>query len=156
MPLKGIPTSITPELLFALAKMGHGDLIVIADSNFPSDSTASCTINKVPIRITTSSTAELLRDILTLIPLDAYSTSPVCVMDRVPSDKERNLIVPAYESVLAVTNQDFEHGVADATKYELTYVERFKFYELAKQAYCVVQTTDKTLYANIIISKGVL
>ncbi len=52
MPLKGIPESITPELLYALAKMGHGDRIVIADANFPSDSVAKETVIGVPIRVT--------------------------------------------------------------------------------------------------------
>ena len=40
MPLIGIPDSITPELLYGLAKMGHGDRLVIADANFPLDSVA--------------------------------------------------------------------------------------------------------------------
>ena len=40
MPLIGIPDSITPELLYGLARMGHGDTLVIADANFPSDSIA--------------------------------------------------------------------------------------------------------------------
>ena len=35
MGLKGIPQIISPELLFALAQMGHGDELVLADSNFP-------------------------------------------------------------------------------------------------------------------------
>ena len=156
MTLKGVPSSISPELLYVLAKMGHGDLLVIADSNFPSDSTASKTINRVPIRVNINSTADLLRDILTLIPLDTYSLTPVSVMDRVASDKERNLIVPAYESILSVINQDSDMD-SDTTSniFGLTYVDRFEFYEQAKHAFCVVQTADCTPYANIIISKGV-
>ena len=34
--LKDIPEIISPELMFALMQMGHGDEIVIGDSNFPS------------------------------------------------------------------------------------------------------------------------
>ena len=146
MPLKGIPLGITSELLYSLAKMGHGDLVVIADSNFPSDSTADCTVIKGPIRVA-GSTTNILRDILTLMPLDSYSSSPVCVMDRVQSDKDRNLEVTAYKSISCVIGDE---GFA------LTFVERFEFYALAKRAFCIVQSTDSTPYANVIISKGVL
>lgn len=146
MPLKGIPTSITPELLYALARMGHGDLLVIADANFPSDSVASNTVIKTPIRIH-GTTSEILHDILKLFPLDSYSPTPVCVMDRVQSDKDKNLVVPAYDMI---TN------AAGLSAKDLTFVERFQFYEQAKSAFVVVQSDDTALYANVIVSKGVL
>lgn len=156
MSLKGIPKTITPELIYALAKMGHGDTLVITDSNFPSDSTAAHTVNKVPIRVT-GSTSDILRDILTLIPLDPYSPSPVCVMDRVGSDKEKGLEVIAYKNIAAVIDQESQSDLyATDIRFELTYVERFDFYGLAREAFCVVQTTDCLPYANILISKGVL
>lgn len=143
MPLKGIPNSIVPELLYALAKMGHGDYLVIADANFPSDSVADSSVSKVPVRVH-GSTANILEDILNLIPLDQYADYPLKVMDRVDSDKEKQLEVPAYAHLAAVA------GV------ELEYVERFKFYELAKKSFLVVQTDDTSLYANCIVMKGVL
>jgi len=155
MPLKGIPTSISPELLYALAKMGHGDRIVIADSNFPSDSTAASTMHPIPIRVS-GSTADVLRDILTLIPLDLYAGDPVCVMDRVQSDKDRDLLVPAYEKLQGVVDIEAASTVYNGCKFELSYVNRFEFYVQAKSAFCVVQTTDSTAYANVMISKGVL
>jgi L-fucose mutarotase len=157
MPLKGVPASITPELLYVLSKMGHGDAIVIADSNFPSDSVASDTVNKVPIRVA-GTTSDILRDILKLIPLDPYSEAPVCVMDRVQSDKDRDLHVPAYRTLTEVIQ---EEAVANVAAYgtrtiNLTYLERFQFYDAAKKTYCIVQTTDKTAYANVLVVKGVL
>ena len=146
MPLRGIPELISPELLYALAKMGHGDQLVIADGNFPSDSTASLCTVKEPIRIN-GSTSEVLEAILALFPLDQYSIEKVQVMDRVQSDKDRNLSVPAYAALAraAQLNED-----------ELTYVERFRFYEKAKASFVVVQTNDRALYANCMIKKGVL
>ena len=36
--LKNIPRILSPELLSVLARMGHGDEIVLADANFPSSS----------------------------------------------------------------------------------------------------------------------
>lgn len=160
MPLKGIPTAITPELLYNLARMGHGDTIVIADANFPSDSIAALTPCKVPMRIT-GSTDSILRDILTLISLDAYDPACVTVMDRVDSDKEKQLLVPAYEQLQTVVDfaqqQQHQSDQSDETsRMELTFMERFAFYEKAKRAFCIVQTDDRSLYANVIVSKGVL
>ena len=146
MPLIGIPNSITPELLYALARMGHGDTIVIADANFPSDSIANNSVIKLPIRVK-GTTSKILKDILTLIPLDTYSPSPIQVMDRVDSDKASNLYVPAYELLANASNVNIN---------SLTYVERFEFYKQAKNSFCVIQTDDSTLYANVIVSKGVI
>jgi L-fucose mutarotase len=146
MPLKGIPSSLTPELLYAMARMGHGDKLVIADSNFPSDYISSHGIVKIPIRVH-GSTASLLHDILQLFPLDTYDLNGVCVMDRVPQDKERGLEVPAYAAIANECGRPVE---------ELSYLERYEFYELAKKSFCVIQTDDSTLYANVIISKGVI
>ena len=152
MPLKGIPDSISPDLLFALAKMGHGDELVIADANFPSDSVATSTTLGAPIRVGGVTTAQLLNDILVLLPLDQYKENPVAMMDRVDSDKAKDLTVPAYGDILTLVNL---HGPSGGET-GLEYVERFAFYERAKKAFCVVQTTDRALYANCIVSKGVL
>lgn len=146
MPLLGIPDSITPELLYALSKMGHGDRLVIADANFPSDSIAKECIITQPIRIA-GLTSELLADILKLMPLDQYVEKPVAVMDRVENDKVKGLVVPAYQFLATVSNR---------SEKDLDYIERFEFYEKAKKAFAIVQTTDRTLYANCIIYKGVI
>jgi L-fucose mutarotase len=146
MPLKGVPDVITPEFLFAIARMGHGDSIVIADANFPSDSVAKSTIVGVPIRVY-GSTHSVLQAMLVLFPLDNYSINKIGVMDMVPADKERGLVVPAYDLLAAAAGID----ARDVTK-----IERFEFYEAAKKAFVIIQTDDKSLYANCIVSKGVL
>jgi L-fucose mutarotase len=157
MTLKGVPPSITPELLYVLSKMGHGDVIVIADSNFPSDSIAAETVNKVPIRVS-GTTSDILRDILKLIPLDRYSETAVCVMDRVLSDQRKKLHVPAYDCLSTVIQEEVAANtqIYGTHQFSLTYIERFAFYEAAKKAFCIVQTTDNTPYANVIVNKGVL
>lgn len=146
MPLIGIPDSITPELLYAIAKMGHGDKLVIADANFPSDSVAKSTVLGAPIRVS-GSTSKILTDLLKLFPIDQYEEFPVGVMDRVTGDKERGLVVPAYEALAGAANLPVD---------KLNYIERFQFYEDAKACFAVVQTDDRTLYANCIVSKGVI
>lgn len=35
-------------------------------------------------------------------------------------------------------------------------IERFKFYEETKTAYAVIATSEKALYANIMLQKGVV
>lgn len=150
MPLRGIPASIHADLLYVLAKMGHGDAIVIADANFPSDQIASNCTHKVPLRVS-GSTAAILQDVLSLMPLDQYSKSKIKVMDRVPEDKKRNLDVPAYAQLLKAAGLE-----EDSLNNDLEYTERFQFYEDAKSAFAVIQTDDRSLYANCIVVKGVL
>ena len=123
--------------------------IVIADANFPSSSIAATSLTcREPISITGRTTAQLLSDILTLLPLDQYTDQPVKVMDRVDSDKRRNLHVPAYAALAAAAGIESEGALA--------YVERFKFYEEAKGAFVVIRTDDMSLYANAIVYKGVI
>jgi L-fucose mutarotase len=68
-------------------------------------------------------------------------------MDRVQSDKDRGLLVPAYAAIASVASIPAE---------SLDYVERFAFYDLAKSSFVVIQTNDRSLYANVIIQKGVV
>lgn len=146
MPLLGVPSAIHPELLYALARMGHGDSLVLADAHFPADSLARGTAEGRPLRVR-GSTAEVLAAVLRLFPLDQYEPSPLRVMRRVPADERRDLPVPAYEALARAA------GVAPSS---LAYVERFAFYEQARSAFVIVQTDDCTQYANAIVYKGVV
>ena len=38
--LRGLDPLLTPDLLHALASMGHGDTIAVVDTNFPAAATA--------------------------------------------------------------------------------------------------------------------
>lgn len=151
MPLKGIPATISPELLYALARMGHGDCLVIADANFPSDSVSrgGCCVVREPIRVLHGNTADLLVDLMSLLPLDTYCSSPICMMDRVDSDKDLGLVVPTYDRV-----QQVLHSILP-DKQVILY-DRFEFYRQAGKAFCIIQTNDSTPYANIMVTKGVL
>ncbi|XP_021523108.1 fucose mutarotase isoform X2 [Aotus nancymaae] len=99
--LKGVPALLSPELLYALARMGHGDEIVLADLNFPASSICQC--GPMEIRADGLGIPQLLEAVLKLLPLDTYVESPAAVMELVPSDKERGLQTPVwteYESIL--------------------------------------------------------
>ncbi|XP_023679968.1 fucose mutarotase [Paramormyrops kingsleyae] len=145
--LKGIPSVLSPELLYTLAKMGHGDELVLADANFPSSST--CRHGPAEIRMDGLNIPELLGAILKLLPLDTYVESPAAVMDLVDSDKQRGVAVPVWETYSRLLQEAGCHK-------PLEKVERFAFYERAKNAYAIVATGETSLYGNLIITKGVL
>ncbi|MZQ82029.1 L-fucose mutarotase [Paenibacillus sp. 5J-6] len=138
--LKGIPSILSPELLKVLMEMGHGDEIILADGNFP----AASHTNRL-LRCDGHGVPELLEAVLSLFPLDTYSEQPVALMAVVPGDQVETPIWGVYEELIQ------KH-----TKPEIEYVERFAFYERAKRAYAIVATSEKALYANVILKKGVI
>ena len=136
--LKGIPDIISPELLKILAEMGHGDEIVIGDGNFPGHS-----IGKRIVRCDGHGVPELLAAILKLFPLDTYQ-KPIYLMEKVKCDKVETPIWDEYAKI-----------IKPYTDEKMEPIERFAFYERAKNAYAVVMTGESALYANIILKKGV-
>ncbi len=138
--LKGIDKIISPQLLKVLCEMGHGDEIVLADGNFPSES-----MGQRVIRADGHGTSELLRAIMKLFPLDSYSKENFILMEVVKGDT----VVPTiWEEYKAIGGED--------ENFRLGQEERFAFYERAKKAYAVVATGEGALYANIILKKGVV
>jgi L-fucose mutarotase len=140
--LKNIPPIIAPELMKTLMEMGHGDEIVLADGNFPAASIAQrllrCDGHGVP---------QLLEAVLKFFPLDVYVDRPVALMAVVPGDPVKPTIWEDYRKIVKASGEKFS---------EFEFVERFAFYERARKAYAVVATSEKALYANIILKKGVL
>ncbi|XP_041032347.1 fucose mutarotase isoform X2 [Carcharodon carcharias] len=96
--LKGIPSIISPDLLYALAKMGHGDEIVLADANFPTSSV--CRFGPTEVRVDGLGIPDLLQAILKLFPLDTYVSCPAAVMDLVNEDKVKGLQTPIWDKYL--------------------------------------------------------
>lgn len=141
--LKSIDPLIGPDLLRILALMGHGDEIVIADANFPAASVAAhCTI-KEPIFLP-SDAISALRAILSLLPLDSYGQDPVLTMEVVGAPDEIPPVVSLAAPIFA--NEGFQSKA----------LERFAFYDKAKQAFAIVATTETRIYANFILRKGVI
>ncbi len=138
--LKGIPSIISPELLKILNEMGHGDEIVIGDGNFPAAANA-----KRLVRCDGHNVPELLDAILKLFPLDTYVESPVMLMQTGANDPTPP-IWAEYDSIVKKHNGD--------TRF--TEIERFAFYDRAKEAYAIVATGEMALYANVILKKGVV
>ena len=137
--LKNIPSILSPELMKALLEMGHGDEIVFADGNYPSSS--SC---PPVIRSDGNSIPELLKAVLLFFPLDDSSESNVILMK--PEKKKNPLIWTEYKEILEKSGE----------KLSINALERMQFYQRASRAYRVVATSEKALYANIILKKGVV
>ncbi len=140
--LKGIPPILSPELMKVMLEMGHGDELVLADGNFPAASCAQrlvrCDGHHVP---------ELLEAMLQFFPLDPYVAKPVGLMAVVPGDTVKPTIGDEYRTIV-------QKHAPQAADFEL--IERFAFYERAKHAFAIVATSEKALYANIILKKGVV
>lgn len=143
--LKGIPKILSPELLKVLCEMGHGDRLVIADGNFPSESVGK---DAIVIRMDGHGTCELLEAILQLFPLDTYVEHPVNLMEVMPGDPVETPIWDAYKEILKREDGRGEKAVGQ--------IERFAFYEQARSAYAVIATGESALYANIMLQKGVV
>ncbi|XP_078589308.1 fucose mutarotase-like isoform X2 [Branchiostoma floridae x Branchiostoma japonicum] len=145
MVLKGIPRILSPELLYVLARMGHGDEIVFGDANFPTSSI--CNSGPIEVRADGHCIPDLLDAVLQLLPLKKEYEA--AVMDLVPADKANGLETPVWDTY---SDKLIKAGNAG----ELRKVEQSDFYERAKKAFAVVATGETALYGNIILKKDVI
>lgn len=140
--LRNIPSILSPDLLYALRAMGHGDDIVIADANFPAES-----IGPKCIRLDGISASDVLRAVLTLMPLDTFVDDPALTMQVVG---DPDAIPDAVADFQKIIEETADNPAKIAT------LERFAFYERSAKAYAVIQTGESRLYGNIILKKGVV
>ena len=142
--LKGIPAILSPELLKILCEMGHTDELTIGDGNFPGH-----TYGKKVIRLDGHGVPEILDAILQVFPLDTYVEKPVALMGVVPGDPVETPIWDEYKKIVAKYDKR-----ADACFEEM---DKWKFYDRTKEhSSVVIMTSEKALYANIILKKGVV
>lgn len=139
--LKGISPNISPELLATLARMGHGDEIVLADAHFPGE-----TYNNIVIRADGLKIPDLLSAILPLFELDSYCEHPLIMMSPVDGDMLDPAVEESYLKSIHQTNSNIESIIR---------IERLKFYKRTKKAFAVVMTGETAKYGNIILKKGV-
>lgn len=143
--LKGIPKILSPELLKVLCEMGHGDRILLADGNFPSESMGK---NAKVIRCDGHGVPELLDAILQLFPLDRSTEKPVRLMEVSAGESVETPIWNTYGAILAKHDERGEKTVET--------MERYAFYEASRTCYAIVATGESALYANIMLQKGVV
>ncbi|MGL4676222.1 MAG: RbsD/FucU family protein [Brevinema sp.] len=142
--LKNIPPIISPPLLKVLAEMGHGDQITIADGNFPAESMGK---DCIVLRMDGHGVPEILEAILQLLPLDHYVTQPVKLMEKVLGDEVSVVIWEEYKQI--ITHYDTRKNLIE-------FIERFEFYEKVTKTYAIIATSEKAIYANIILQKGII
>jgi L-fucose mutarotase len=144
--LKRISPLLNADVLQALAAMGHGDDLIIADTNFPADSVARSTIVGKPLRIDAPS-AVVVRAVLSLYPLDSFVDDAAARMEIVGSPNE-----------MAPVQQEVQKEIDDAEgkPWPMVGIERYAFYERAKNAYCVIQTGELRFYGCFALRKGVI
>ena len=142
--LRGIDPILNADVLYALRAMGHGDDLIIADTNFPSDSIARETVLGDVLRIDRSA-AEVIKAVLSVYPIDTFVDDAAARMEVVgESDKILPVMQEAQVQVSAVNGP------------KLIGIERFAFYDRAKKAYAVIQTGEPRFYGCFAFRKGVI
>lgn len=140
--LRNIPPILSPEILWSLRAMGHGDELVIVDANFPATALgARCH------RLDGVTATNVLQAVLTVMPLDSYVPDPALVMEVVG---DPDAVPPIVAEFQTITTQTADNPAT------LGALERFAFYERAKTAFAIIQTGETRLYGNIIVKKGVI
>ncbi len=145
--LKGLDNRLNADVLYALRAMGHGDTLVISDTNFPADSIARETVLGSLLRMENLTCAQAVEAVLSVFPLDTFVEDFAGRMEVV-GDPTRVGPVQA-EVQIAI-------DAAEGRPRPMISIERFEFYDRAKQAYAVIQTGERRFYGCFIFRKGVI
>ncbi|XP_036191641.1 fucose mutarotase isoform X1 [Myotis myotis] len=178
--LKGIPALLSPELLYALARMGHGDTIVLADMNFPTSSICKCGPEEIRADVENKQLGFRVESrqksliVQKKVNFDG-SRFPLCglgipqLLEAVLKLLPLDTYVESPAAVMELVSSDKERGLQTPVwkSYQsilleagcsspLEKIERFEFYQQAKKAFAIVATGETALYGNLILKKGVL
>ena len=140
--LKGLHPLLGPDLLHALAAMGHGDEIGVVDANFP-----AAGLGRRVIRLDGASAPAVLDALLTLLPLDHFVDHPLTTMAVVGAPLAEPEVVAEF-GVIA--------SRAEGRAVARQALAREQFYERARQAFALVQCGERRLYGNVLLRKGVV
>ena len=145
--LKGIDNRLNADVLYVLRAMGHGDMLVIADTNFPSDAIARDTVHGELLRMENLTAAEAVQAVLSVLPLDTFVDDFAGRMEIVGDPAT---IPPVQAEVQAAID------AAEGRPRPMVGIERFAFYDKARDAYAVIQTGERRFYGCFIFRKGVI
>lgn len=145
--LKGIDNRLNAEVLGCLRAMGHGDVVVLCDTNFPADSVASATVIGHLLRMDNLTAAQAANAVLSVLPLDTFVDDFAGRMEIVGAPGE---IPPVQAEVQAEIDR------AEGKPRPMVGIERFAFYDMARQAYAVIQTGERRFYGCFMFRKGVI
>ena len=137
--LLGLDPHLSPDLLHALAAMGHGDRIVLVDANYPA------TRGRRTIAMPGIDVVRALKAVLSVLPCDTFVPDPAAIMQVVGDPLAIPPVVAEMNAVLAARGWPNAVGI-----------ERHAFYTAAEGAYAIVQTGERRFYGNILLTKGVI
>jgi len=138
--LKNIPFIISPDLMYVMMCMGHGDELVLADGDFPADTFSKRVIRADGLRI-----ADLLKAILSFFPLDTFVDKPAGIMAPVGKGAKEPESWKEFRDIISKFDKRF---------IDFDYIERYEFYKRAEDSFAVVVTSEPD--GNIILRKGVV
>jgi L-fucose mutarotase len=145
--LKNIDPLLNADVLYALRAMGHGDALILCDTNFPADSVARETVLGRLLRIDGVDAPAVARAVLSVFPLDSFVEHPALRMEVVDQPDE----IPV---VQAEVQREIDR--AEGRHAPMGSIERFAFYERARQSYCVIATGERRFYGCFVLQKGVI
>ncbi|MGB1387679.1 MAG: RbsD/FucU family protein [Paracoccaceae bacterium] len=145
--LKGVDSRLNADVLYALRDMGHGDVLILADTNFPSGSIARETVLGDLLRMENLTSAEAAEAVLSVLPLDTFVDDFAGRMEIVDAPNE---IPPVQAEVQAAID------AAEGAPRPMVSIERFAFYDMARDAYAVIQTGERRFYGCFMFRKGVI
>ncbi|MBA4351290.1 MAG: ribose ABC transporter [Rhodobacter sp.] len=145
--LKGIDNRLNADVLRVLRAMGHGDVLIVADTNFPSDSVARATVTGELLRMENLTSAQAVQAILSVLPLDTFVDDFAGRMEVVGNPLE----IPAVQQEVQA-----EIDRAEGRPRPMIGIERFAFYDMARQSYAVIQTGERRFYGCFMFRKGVI
>ncbi len=145
--LKGIDNRLNAEVLGTLRAMGHGDVLIIADTNFPADSVARATATGHLLRMDNLTAAEAVQAVLSVLPLDTFVDDFAGRMEVVG---DAATLPPVQIEVQAAID------AAEGRSRPMISIERFAFYDMAREAYAVIQTGERRFYGCFMFRKGVI
>ena len=145
--LTGIDPRLNADVLYVLRAMGHGDALIIADTNFPSDSVGQATVHGDLLRMDNLSAAQAIEAILSVFPLDTFVDDFAARMEIVG---EPDTVPPVQQEVQSAID------AAEGSHRAMMSIERFEFYDVARNSYAVIQTGERRFYGCFMLRKGVI
>jgi L-fucose mutarotase len=145
--LKGIDNRLNADVLGCLRAMGHGDVLIIADTNFPADSVARATVTGQLLRMENLTAAEAVQAVLSVLPLDTFV-----------DDFAGRMEVVGDPATLPPVQVEVQQAIdaAEGRSRAMIGIERFAFYDMARKSYAVIQTGERRFYGCFMFRKGVI
>ena len=148
--LHRIPNTLTPDLLYILSKMGHGDELVIADANFPASSTSAFCKIKDPIFVPNVNAPKIISDICKLLPIDSFSEYGAARMEIDGMPEDEGDVHIAVRKILEKVMLNRKNN------FKIISIERQKFYSHSKNCFAVISTGESRAFGCFILRKGVV